>query len=204
VQLKKRPNQKPLGQTQTRGPMISSLLSLLTPKKDLYHHKSRLKEKRAPLSMSKNNDYKLVVFDTSALIQIYTQERFSHLALSVYQQTDYIGICNLVVPEVAGATGAIVRNKSLTKTDRRKIQSFLIHNLENWLVLPVSKTVCRKAFDLCQKHPLKGADAIHLAAAMAMKVFRELRFFTLDKTLYQAAKKENLPLVTIPEFESGR
>ena len=44
--------------------------------------------------MSKNNDYKLVVFDTSALIQIYTQERFSHLALSVYQQTDYIGICN--------------------------------------------------------------------------------------------------------------
>ncbi|MFZ5991205.1 MAG: type II toxin-antitoxin system VapC family toxin [Deinococcota bacterium] len=154
--------------------------------------------------MSKNSEDKLVVFDTSALIQIHTQERFSHLALSVYQKAGYIGVCNLVVPEIASATGAMVRNKSLSKPDREKIQSFLLDNLENWLVLPVSKAVCRKAFELCQKHPLKGADAVHLAAALAMRTFRELRFFTLDKTLYQAAKKEKLPLVTIAEFERGR
>ena len=116
--------------------------------------------------MSKNNDVELVVFDTGALIQIHTQERFSHLALSLYQEAKYIGICNLVVPEIAGATGAMVRNKSLSKLDRKKIQSFLLDNLENWLVLPVSRTVCKKAFDLCQNHPLKGADAVHLAATL--------------------------------------
>ncbi|WP_337871144.1 type II toxin-antitoxin system VapC family toxin [Meiothermus sp.] len=154
--------------------------------------------------MSKNNDVELVVFDTGALIQIHTQERFSHLALSLYQEAKYIGICNLVVPEIAGATGAMVRNKNLSKLDRKKIQSFLLDNLENWLVLPVSKTVCQKAFDLCQKHPLKGADAVHLAATLAMQTFRKLRFFTLDKILYQAAKKEKVPVVAIPEFERGR
>jgi len=37
-----------------------------------------------------------------------------------------------------------------------------------------------------------------------MQTFRKLRFFTLDKTLYQAAKKEKVPVVAIPEFERGR
>jgi predicted nucleic acid-binding protein len=154
--------------------------------------------------MSKSNADKLVVFDTSALIQIHTQETFSALALSVYQSAGYIGICNLVVPEIAGATGAMVRSRNLSKSDREKIQSFLLSNLENWMVLPVSKTVCQRAFDLCQKHPLKGADAVHLAAALAMQTFRKLLFFTLDKTLYQAAKKEKVPVVVVPELERGR
>ncbi|GIW32860.1 MAG: hypothetical protein KatS3mg072_0193 [Meiothermus sp.] len=61
------------------------------------------------------------------------------------------------------------------------------------------------AFDLCQKHSLKGADAIHLAAVKILLSFRpQLTFFTLDKTLYQAAQKEKIPVVTIPEFERGR
>ncbi|GIW33769.1 type II toxin-antitoxin system VapC family toxin [Meiothermus sp.] len=154
--------------------------------------------------MSKNSEDELVIFDTNALIQLHTQEQFSDLALSIYQKAKYIGVCNLVVPEIAGATGAMVRNKSLSKRDRAKIQSFLLDNLENWLVLPVSKKVCRKAFDLCQKHPLKGADAVHLATVLAMQLFRGLRFFTLDKTLYRAAQKEKIPVVTIPEFERGR
>jgi predicted nucleic acid-binding protein len=154
--------------------------------------------------MSENNGDKLVVFDTSALIQIHTQEHFSSLALSIYQETGYIGICNLVVPEIAGATGAMVRRKSLSKSERKAIQSFLLYNLQNWLVLPVSRTVCQKAFDLCQRYPLKGADAVHLAAALALKTFRELHFFTLDKRLYLAAKKEKLPVLIVPELERGR
>ncbi|WP_299428365.1 hypothetical protein [uncultured Meiothermus sp.] len=92
--------------------------------------------------MSKNNGDELVVFDTSALIQIHTQEHFSSLALSIYQETAYIGICNLVVPEIAGATRAMVQRKSLSKSEGRAIQSFLLNNLDNWLVLPVSRTVC--------------------------------------------------------------
>ncbi|MDW8425481.1 MAG: type II toxin-antitoxin system VapC family toxin, partial [Meiothermus sp.] len=178
--------------------------SPLTPKKDPPPHKSNSKVKKAPLSMSKSKENDLVIFDTSALIQIHTQETFSPLALSVYRTAKYIGICNLVIPEVAGATGAMVRNKSINKTERKAIQSFLLQNVENWLVLPVSKTVCQKAFDLCQTHLLKGADAIHLAAALAMNIFRPLRFFTLDKSLYTAAKKEKLAVVSILEFEHGR
>jgi predicted nucleic acid-binding protein len=155
--------------------------------------------------MSENSGDELVVFDTSALIQIHTQEHFSSLALSIYQETPYIGICNLVVPEIAGATGAMVQRKNLSKSERRAIQSFLLNNLENWLVLPVSRTVCEKAFHLCQGHPLKGADAVHLAAALALQTFRsKLHFFTLDKPLYSAAKREKLPVVIVPEFERGR
>lgn len=99
----------------------------------------------------------------------------------------------------------MVRGKRLSKQQRNRIQSFVPGNLHYWLILPVSKRVCDLAFDLCQKHPLKGTDAIHLAAAKILLPFRpQLTFFTLDKTLYQAAQKEKVLVVTIPEFERGR
>lgn len=105
-------------------------------------------------------------------------------------------MCYLVLPEIAGATGAMMRDKRISKKQRHQIQSFVASNLKYWLTLPVSKRVCDLAFDLCQKHPLKGADAIHLAAVKTLLLFRpQMMFFTLDKTLYQVAKKEKLPLV---------
>jgi hypothetical protein len=46
--------------------MISLLLSPLTLAKGPYHHQSGSKAKKAPFSMSENNENKFVVFDTSA------------------------------------------------------------------------------------------------------------------------------------------
>jgi predicted nucleic acid-binding protein len=155
--------------------------------------------------MSASNGDRLIVFDTGALIELHTQEHFSALSRQVYNQASQIGMCYLVLPEIAGATGAMVRGKRLSKQQRNQIQSFVTGNLQYWLILPVSRRVCDLAFDLCQKHPLKGADAIHLAAVKILLPFRpQLTFFTLDKTLHRAAKKEKIPVVTIPEFEHGR
>ncbi|PZA07274.1 MULTISPECIES: type II toxin-antitoxin system VapC family toxin [unclassified Meiothermus] len=155
--------------------------------------------------MSANNGDNLVVFDTGALIQLHTQERFNALSAQVYNQASQVGLCYLVLPEIAGATGAMMRDKRISKQQRNQIQNFVINNLKYWLILPVSKRVCDLAFDLCQKHPLKGVDAVHLAAVKTLLLFRpRLTFFTLDKTLYQAAIKEKVPVVAVSEFERGR
>ncbi|WP_084785006.1 type II toxin-antitoxin system VapC family toxin [Calidithermus timidus] len=155
--------------------------------------------------MSANNGDRLVVFDTGALIQLHTQERFNALSRQVYNQANQIGMCYLVMPEIAGATGAMLRDKRISKQQRSQIQKFVMSNLQHWLMLPVSKRVCDLAFELCQKHPLKGADAVHLAAVKTLLPFRpQLTFFTLDKTLYQAAKREKVPVVMVPELERGR
>ncbi len=154
--------------------------------------------------MSKSNEGELIVFDTGALIQIHTQETFSSICITAFNQAKQVGTCYLSIPEIAGATGAMLRNQRITKKQREQIQNFLTKQLDQWLVLPVSYRVCDLAYELCQKHPLKGGDAIHLAAVKILLQFRNAKFLTLDKPLYEATKKENVPIVVIPRFEDGR
>jgi predicted nucleic acid-binding protein len=186
------------------GPTIFRLLNLYRENPLSQRPSSSNPEKKLPLTMSENNGDRLIVFDTGALIQLHTQERFHTLSRQVYVQAKQIGICNLAIPELAGATGAMVRSRRISPKQRHQIQNFVFENQDSWLIIPVSKRVCDLAFDLCQTHPIKGADAIHLAATKIMATFRQLLFFTFDKQLYNVAQKEKLPLVTIPEFESGR
>jgi len=188
------------------GPTTSWLSNLPSRASRLYLNPSNSNPaKKLPSIMSVSNGDRLIIFDTGALIQLHTQEHFSPLSKQVYSQANQIGMCYLVLPEIAGATGAMMRGKRLSKKQRSQIQDFVTGNLQYWLILPVSKRVCDLAFNLCQKHPLKGADAIHLAAAKILLLFRpKLTFFTIDKTLYQTAKKEKIPVATVPEFESGR
>lgn len=66
------------------------------------------------------------------------------------------------------------------------------------MILLVSNRVCDLAFELCQKHPLKGPDAIHLAAVKTLLILRpRTKFFTLDQTLYRVVQKEKIPLVEV-------
>jgi predicted nucleic acid-binding protein len=68
------------------------------------------------------------------------------------------------------------------------------------LHIPLSALVVEEAIKLMDKHPLKGADAIHLAAAKLLFRFRKLHFCTLDRQLYELAKLY-VPVIVVPEFE---
>lgn len=197
---------KPSARTRNSGHTTLSFTSQHNRISALYPNPSNSSPARKPrLITSANNGTELIIFDSGPLIQLHTQEAFSALALQVYREAGRIGACNLVLPEIAGATGAMLRDKRINRAQRKQIQEFVRHNWDTWLILPLTATVCERAFELCQRHPLKGPDALHLAAAQALLRFRpQLRFFTLDRTLYQAAQKEKVPVVVIPEFERGR
>jgi len=140
------------------------------------------------LITSANNGTELIIFDSGPLIQLHTQEAFSALALRVYREAGRIGACNLVLPEIAGATGAMLRDKRVNRAQRKQIQEFVRHNWDTWLILPLTATVCERAFELCQRHPLKGPDALHLAAAQALLRFRP-QLQTVPSTALPKGKK---------------
>lgn len=60
--------------------------------------------------------------------------------------------------------------------------------------------VCAEAAKLTRQFPLKGTDAVHLAAfAYFLNFEPSATFFTTDKQLYRAAK-QIVPVVTVPGF----
>lgn len=191
--------------TNQSGQTISRLLNPLRWLSPFYQNPSSSNlERNLHSSMSKSNAGELIIFDTGALIQIHTLETFSSICVASFDQARQVGMCYLAIPEIAGATGSMLRNRRITKKQREHIQNFLTKQLDHWLVLPVSYRVCNLAYELCQKHPLKGGDAIHLAAVKILLQFRHATFLTLDKALYEATKKEKVPVVVIPRFEDGR
>jgi hypothetical protein len=134
------------------GPTTSRLSNPPSRASRLYLNPSNSNPaKKLPSIMSVSNGDRLIIFDTGALIQLHTQEHFSPLSKQVYSQTNQIGMCYLVLPEIAGATGAMMRGKRLSKKQRSQIQDFVTSNLQYWLILPVSKRVCDLAFNLMSK-----------------------------------------------------
>jgi predicted nucleic acid-binding protein len=110
----------------------------------------------------------LVYFDASALVKLVVEEDGSELATALWDGCDRALSSRLSFPEVCSALAAATRDhriatRSLAKA-RRDLERF-------WsAVQPVELTpaVERHAGELASAHSLRGADAVHLASALAM------------------------------------
>ena len=104
-----------------------------------------------------------------------------------------IAVSQLAYAE-AHATFARRRREDLLTADELQI---LIANFEHdWqtvLQVPISEHVLPLVRDLCRDHPLRGADALQLAAAlMVHRQGVEVHFATNDQRLLDAAEAEGL------------
>jgi len=61
----------------------------------------------------------------------------------------------------------------------------------------VTEQVVRRVRELVRRHPLRGYDAIHLAAALelASELGAAVTFVTADEKLGRAARAERLPVI---------
>jgi predicted nucleic acid-binding protein len=147
----------------------------------------------------------MLVLDTNALIQLYIEETFSNLVRKEIAITEEIGLSAFAFLEAVGALGSMHRAKKITKKQYISTKTEILLLRDYVFQIAVTQSSLEKAIELCQQYPLKGADALHLAGAVRLFVFRpSIVFLTLDKTLYKTAQNENIPVVIIPEFESGR
>jgi predicted nucleic acid-binding protein len=128
----------------------------------------------------------LVYFDASAFVKLLTDEPGSDLAAELWDGCDAALSSRLAHPEVRSALAAAGRNHDLTARE-------LAGTENDWNAFwaatrPVELTAAveQHAGELTSTHALRGADAVHLASALAIDD-AELVVAVWDKRLHAAA-----------------
>lgn len=110
----------------------------------------------------------LVYFDSSAFVKLLAEEAGSDLADELWDGCDAALSSRLAYPEVRAALAASARNHDITEAEldasERDWDSY-------WAATrPVELTAAveRQAGQIARDHALRGADAIHLASALAI------------------------------------
>lgn len=150
--------------------------------------------------------------DTSALVKAYAWEEGSRLVRDIFRGTTVIPAENLVVvsvlahPEAASALAGIMADtraarRGLGAYERRTLPGVLAHrfsNAEPMVVTPADPHV-HAAAALSWKHRVRGADAVHLATALAfwgeLPAETEFYFVSSDVQLNRAAAAEGLAVI---------
>lgn len=117
---------------------------------------------------SNDAEVPLVYFDASAFVKLLVEEPGTELAVALWDGCDAAVSSRLAYPEVRATLAGAHRNHDLD-------QDGLAHAEESWAQFwgatrPVELTpaVGRHAGDLAKELSLGGADAVHLASALAM------------------------------------
>lgn len=133
----------------------------------------------------------LVYFDSSALVKLVVDEGGSDLAARLWDGCDAALSSRLAYPEVRAALAAARRNNDLDQDD-------LAVALRSWeefwsAVRPIELTasVERHAGVLTERHALRGADAVHLASALATAT-PNLVVAVWDRRLHAGAAAEDI------------
>jgi predicted nucleic acid-binding protein len=133
----------------------------------------------------------LVYFDAGALLKLLTEEPGSDLAAELWDGCDAAVASRLAYPEVCAALAAAGRNHDLT--ERELIAAGRAWR-EYWAAIrPVELTsaVGQHAGRLTRSHALRGADAVHLASALAVSD-SDLVMAVWDRRLHQGARSAGL------------
>ena len=150
--------------------------------------------------------------DTSALVKVYSEEEGSRRVRAIIKGVHSVPALNRVIvsvlahPEAASALGQIMigpeaARRGFGSYDRRTLPDVLARQLGDGTRLDVTPADAhmQTAAALVWKHRLRGADAVHLATALAirgeMTEESEFYFVSSDVSLNRAAQAEGLAVI---------
>ncbi|MFM7063142.1 MAG: type II toxin-antitoxin system VapC family toxin [Actinomycetes bacterium] len=133
-------------------------------------------------------------FDSSALVKLILAEEHSDLVADIWDACDSISTSLLAYPEVCSA---LARSRNQRLRDDLGFRRAVAHWNQSWESIrpaPLTEEITTAAGRLAATHGLSGADAVHLASALA--VGRDFVVMTVfDRRLHQAAVAEGLATV---------
>jgi uncharacterized protein len=103
----------------------------------------------------------------------------------------------LTLVEVVSAAARRVRDGTLTAAGKRRVLAGLDADARRYTLIEIGPSVAGRARDLLLLHPLRSADAIHLASALEIQdeLARRVEFVCFDRRLADAARAEGLPVL---------
>lgn len=128
----------------------------------------------------------LVYFDSSALVKLVLDEGGSDIAAALWNACDGALSSRLAYPEVCAALAAAGRNDDVTESEASAAASDWELFWASMRPVELSADVEQTAGSLAATHQLRGADAVHLASALALG-FTDLVVAVWDKRLHAGA-----------------
>lgn len=110
----------------------------------------------------------LVYFDSSALVKLLAEEEGSDLAAQLWDGCDAAIASRLAYPEVRAALAAAARNHDITDAELNAAEQDWDRYWAATRPVELTPAVERHAGQLARAHALRGADAVHLASALAI------------------------------------
>jgi uncharacterized protein len=109
-----------------------------------------------------------VYFDASALVKLVVDESGSDLAAELWDGCDAAVASRLAYPEVRAALSAAGRNHDLDAADQAAAERSWEEFWSATRPVELTRDVEQHAGALAARHSLRGADAVHLASALAL------------------------------------
>jgi len=135
-----------------------------------------------------------VFLDSSALAKRYVQEPGSDQVEGILQDASALGLAIICVPEVVSALSRLRRERKLTAAQFQEARRALFEEIADCSVIQITDAVVRRAVDLLVKHPLRAADAMHIAAAAE---WRADLFVSADARPCAAARSSGLKVLQL-------
>ncbi len=140
-----------------------------------------------------------IYLDTGALVKRYTTEAGTAwvTSLLVSASAGELFTVRLIAPEMIAALERKVRTGESSRPDvERATVRFLSEWRRRYEILEVTPALAEQAMLLARQHPLRGYDAVHLAAALAADDLYQrlagtrLTFISSDRNLLRAIAAE--------------
>jgi uncharacterized protein len=129
----------------------------------------------------------LVYFDASAFVKLLAEEAGSELAAQLWDGCDAAVASRLAYPEVRAALAAAFRNHDLNEDELDGAEQAWEEYWAASRPVELTAAVERHAGQLAREHALRGADAVHLASALAIGDL-DLVFAVWDRRLHTGAQ----------------
>lgn len=133
----------------------------------------------------------LVYFDSSAFVKLLAEEADSDLAAELWDTCDAAVASRLAYPEVRAALAAAARNHGLSDHDLDTAEQAWDSYWAATRPVELTPAVEQHAGQLARVHALRGADAVHLASALAIGD-PDLVIAAWDRRLHTGAQQARL------------
>lgn len=135
-----------------------------------------------------------VFFDPSALAKRYVDEPGTTDVLDWCGRADELALAITAVPEMISAFCRLRRESRITEAQYRRLKGELLADVADSLICELTPQVVQKAVRMLEAYPLRGVDAIHVAAALACEADA---FVSADARQCTAARGAGLKVVAL-------